>query len=413
MNYKAEIAKLSGWINNNRFIAEELQKILVAVPAVGPESEGDGEWEKGEALCRWFSEKGIMPAGRADADDSRVSSGKRPNFWFSLEGENTVKRVWIMSHLDVVPAGDMSLWTNDPYKAVKKGGRIYGRGTEDNHHGIILSVLVFLAYFHTGIRPPFSINILFISDEEYKSKYGIIHLIKKKKIFAEGDLFLVPDGGEKSGIIIETAEKSLLWLKFRVKGKQCHASVPEEGVNSLVASSALVLALGRLNEIFPEKNGLFSPPNCTFVPTKKEQNLENINTVPGEDIFYMDCRILPDISFDDVAAEVLKICRETEKKYGVRISVDSMDSMKSGATDPDSIMIVSLKKALKHTRNTEGRAGGYGGSTVAAHLRNAGYPAVVWSTVEERAHMPDEYCCIDNIINDAATAAAFIIFLGQ
>ena len=46
---------------------------------------------------------------------------------------------------------------------------------------------------------------------------------------------------------------------------------------------------------------------------------------------------------------------------------------------------------------------GIGGGTVAAELRNEGFHAAVWSTLDEQAHMPNEYCRIANIIADAKT----------
>ena len=52
---------------------------------------------------------------------------------------------------------------------------------------------------------------------------------------------------------------------------------------------------------------LFQPPCCTFVPTRHEENVPNINSLPGKDVFYIDCRILPGISHDDVLASAREI----------------------------------------------------------------------------------------------------------
>jgi succinyl-diaminopimelate desuccinylase len=42
-----------------------------------------------------------------------------------------------------------------------------------------------------------------------------------------------------------------------------------------------------------------------------------------------------------------------------------------------------------------------GGGTVAKYFREAGFPAVAWSTMGETADSPDEYCLISNILDDA------------
>ena len=54
-----------------------------------------------------------------------------------------------------------------------------------------------------------------------------------------GDAWYVTDDLREDGSQIEIAEKHMLWLKFTVTGKQCHASMPQMGVNSLHAAAAL------------------------------------------------------------------------------------------------------------------------------------------------------------------------------
>lgn len=60
-----------------------------------------------------------------------------------------------------------------------------------------------------------------------------------------------------------------------------------------------------------------------------------------------------------------------------------------------------MLKAIKAVNGRDGKPMGIGGGTVAAILRRAGFPAVVWATLDETAHQPNEYCILDNLINDA------------
>ena len=167
----------------------------------------------------------------------------------------------------------------------KKDGRIFGRGVEDNQQGLVASVFAVLALKALGLKPVRAVKLLFVADEEVGSVYGIQWLLRQKRLFGRGDLFIVPDAGRPDGTMIEVAEKSVLWLKFVTKGVQCHASVPQYGRNAFVAASALVLELDRLKKRFSRKNPLFTPDVSTFVPSKKEANIPNINTVPGDDAF--------------------------------------------------------------------------------------------------------------------------------
>ena len=78
-------------------------------------------------------------------------------------------------------------------------------------------------------------------------------------------------------------------------------------------------------------------------------------------------------------------------------------------------MVALLKKALKQARGIDARVGGIGGGTCAAFFRKAGIPAVVWSTIDEVAHQPDEYSRIGNMVEDAkvfALALCSMAFFG-
>jgi len=92
-----------------------------------------------------------------------------------------------------------------------------------------------------------------------------------------------------------------MWLKFKVMGKQTHASMPGSGINAHKIGMMFALSVDEaLHDNFSDRDELFEPPFSTFEITKKEANVENINTIPGSDVFYMDMRILPDENLDDI-----------------------------------------------------------------------------------------------------------------
>ena len=410
MDFLKKYEQLSKKICTMRGEAVGLQKLLTSFPSIAPESGGDGEWEKAAALEKWLAERDIVPAGRLDAPDDRVKSGKRPNLWLELKGKDNSRATWIMSHLDVVPPGEQSLWDGPPFVCREVDGKLFGRGTEDNQQGMVSSLLCLLAYKQTGIIPSLDLKLLFISDEEISSVYGIDYAINNGIQFNPGDAFIVPDGGAPDGSFIEIAEKTILWYKFTVEGKQCHASKPESGANSFLASSALVVELSKkLSEKFPQTDDLFDPPQSTFAPTKKEKNVDNINTIPGEDVFYMDFRVLPGISEQRIDSAVKDICGLIAGKFNMSIKTEIVDKTLSGWTAPDASLVKCASRAVKIVKGADARIGGYGGGTVAAFLRNRGYDSIVWSSLEETAHMPNEYCLIENMIEDAKVMALTIL----
>ena len=387
----------------------ELETLLTSHPALAPESGGDGELEKVIALEGWLKSQGFTQFQRFDAPDSRVSSGIRPNLVVTIPGKDDSFAVWFMAHTDVVPVGELSLWHTDPWKVIEKDGRLYGRGVEDNQQGLVASTVAALALLREGITPPHTVKLLFVADEEVGSTYGIKYLLKEHNLFKKDDIILIPDGGDSQGATIEVAEKNLMWLQFTVKGKQTHGSRPDEGINATLAGYDLALRVHGLETVFDKRDALFDPPYSTFQPTKKEANVPNINTIPGEDVFCMDCRILPCYTLDQVRVELRRCVKEVEDKYGVKVEWTEPQTAESPATPVDAPVARRLAEAVKAVTGVDTRFIGIGGGTVGAELRVKGFNAVVWSKLDETAHQPNEYTIIDNLISDSQVMAYMML----
>lgn len=387
----------------------ELETLLTSHPALAPESGGDGELEKVIALEGWLKSQGFTQFQRFDAPDSRVSSGIRPNLVVTIPGKDDSFAVWFMAHTDVVPVGELSLWHTDPWKVIEKDGRLYGRGVEDNQQGLVASTVAALALLREGITPPHTVKLLFVADEEVGSTYGIKYLLKEHNLFKKDDIILIPDGGDSQGATIEVAEKNLMWLQFTVKGKQTHGSRPDEGINATLAGYDLALRVHGLETVFDKRDTLFDPPYSTFQPTKKEANVPNINTIPGEDVFCMDCRILPCYTLDQVRVELCRCVKEVEDKYGVKVEWTEPQTAESPATPVDAPVARRLAEAVKAVTGVDTRFIGIGGGTVGAELRVKGFNAVVWSKLDETAHQPNEYTIIDNLISDSQVMAYMML----
>lgn len=400
------VKELFEYIEASHDVVVELETLLTSHPAFAPESGGDGEKEKCDALEKWLVAQGFSPSQiqHFDAPDSRVTSKIRPNMVLTIPGKSE-KSVWCCAHMDVVPVGDLSLWETDPFKVVEKDGKLYGRGVEDNQQGLVSGVLVALALLKNNVVPECTFKLLFMSDEEVGSKYGMSYLIENHlEIFKKEDLILIPDGGDPEGKTIEVAEKSIFWLKVITKGTQCHGSMPNLGKNAMLAGCECALKLHDLENVFNKKDEKFEAPDySTFSPTKKEANVDTVNIIPGSDVFYMDCRILPCYKLDEVRAEVKKICAGIENKYGVKIETQEVQAIESPSTDVNAPVVKKLIEAIKEVHGIDGKPIGIGGGTVAAELRQKGIDAVVWSTLENTMHQPNENCRIVNVIKDAKT----------
>ncbi len=379
----------------------ESLKRFISINSVNPAGGGPGEKEVADWFESLLNDMNFPVIERFDpVDDSGIV---RSSLIAKIPGKSS-KTLWIVSHIDTVPEGDLSLWNHDPFDPVVEGDRVYGRGSEDNGGSAVASIYAAKAFLESGLVPNYTLGLALVADEEAGSDWGISYLIKKG-VFDKDDLFLVPDAGNSKGDFIEIAEKSILWLKFEVFGKQGHASIPEASDNALRKGVYLISELDKaFHEKFSDKEDLFEPPESTFEPTRVEKTVDNVNTIPGRFIFYFDCRVLPKYGLD----EVIGIAKGISHKHDAEVSVEQ----RFDAPDPtpaDSEVAVRLKETIERLRGFTPKLGGIGGGTCAAHFRKAGWNAVVWSTIDETAHQPNEYKRISHMVEDAKVFAGLFL----
>ncbi len=377
---------------------------IIPIQSISPESGGLGEGRRAEEICRILEELGYSNYRRYDTTDSHGVT--RANI--ILKVGNKPRTLWIVSHTDTVPVGDQSLWTRPPFQITIEGGKIYGRGTSDDGQAVFLSLLLLRKI--RGLDLKYNLGLAFVADEEVGSRYGIQYLLDQD-IFSKNDLILVPDAGTEDGLQIEIAEKSILWIKFKILGKQYHASQPAMAINANREAMKFILGLDQLlHSKYTATDPIFSPPQSTFEPTKHEKNVDNVNTIPGTEVQYMDCRILPRYDLDEVLDTVDSYIREFQKSSQAKVSYDLFQKEQAPLpTREDAPVVVLLKEAIRTTRGVEPRAVGIGGGTCAAFFRRKGYDAVVWSTtMPEVAHQADEYVVIDHILKDSAVILKMI-----
>lgn len=389
-------------------MVEALSRIC-RIPAVSPHNGGTGEEEKAREIELLVSELGLGAVTWQRVEDERSPTGDRPSLFLELPGKRR-RRLCILTHIDIVPEGDRSLWTTDPYRPVVKGSRLYGRGVSDNGMTLIASLYALKALVASGAEPEFSVCLVFAADEEMGSGFGLEPLLERG-LFRPDDLVIAPDGGNDAGDFVEISEKAGLKLAFTVTGRQAHASLPNTGLNACRAANILAVEVDEaLHKAFPDEDPLFDPPVSTFEPTRRFANVPNTNTVPGKERFEFDCRVLPSVSLDEVLGVVERVRRDVADRTGAAIDLEVGRNDAAAPTPADSDIVRLLCGAVRDVLGVEPRTGGIGGGTFAAFFRKKGIPAVVWQQeCAGVAHQPDEYTEIDYLVNNAKVFALMML----
>jgi succinyl-diaminopimelate desuccinylase len=391
-------------VDKNYFLG--IYSKMIEINAVNPSGNGKGEGKRAdylkEEVMRWSKD---IKFEEYDAESNGI---RRPNLLFLLDAGKE-KTIWFVAHMDTVSEGDTTLWRYPPFKATVEGDKVYGRGTCDNGQGLISSLIAFKYFIERREEMHNNIGVILVSDEEAGSKYGIGFVLEHRK-FTKNDKFIVPDFGTPTGGSVEIAEKGILWLKVTVVGQQCHASTPDNGKNAHRLSRELEMRIDEtLHSKFNDLDDLFTVPKSTFEPTKVDSGTTSINIIPGKESFYFDMRILPKYSVDELFNEVKRISDEFAGEFGVEVQLDIINRANPSKNTPEGKSFAEkFIDSVKKIRGINVQSVGIGGGTCGAFFRNEGLDTIVWGTLDETEHMPNEYAKISNIFGDAEVFIDFV-----
>lgn len=190
----------------------ELTQELVRIPSVTFHEE---------QVCR-FMERWLIDRGIA-VERQEVTPG-RFNVIATLPGAEPGPTLLFNGHLDTVPPGDG--WSVDPYAAVIRSGKIYGRGSTDMKGGVAAAAAVLVALKRSGAPFRGKVVLTAVVDEE-ETESGTATLVQSG---LRADFAVVC---EPTTLRVVTAHKGLVALELETAGVSAHASVPERGESAL------------------------------------------------------------------------------------------------------------------------------------------------------------------------------------
>ncbi|MCU1589029.1 MAG: peptidase dimerization protein [Frankiales bacterium] len=134
--------------------------------------------------------------------------------------------VVLNGHIDVVPPGDLSAWSTNPWSGEVRGGQVYGRGACDMKGGLACQLLAVEVLRSAGVRLRGSVQVQSVVGEE-DGGLGTFATLRRGY---RGDLAVVC---EPTSTNVVTANAGALTFRLTVPGRAVHASVRTEGVDAI------------------------------------------------------------------------------------------------------------------------------------------------------------------------------------
>jgi acetylornithine deacetylase len=343
-------------------------------------------------LIEWVRDylKRLGVASRLSYD----ATGAKANLLATL-GEGNEGGLVLCGHTDVVPV-DGQPWDSDPFKALRRSERIYGRGSCDMKSFIACTLEAVPAFLEAPLRRP--VHLAYTYDEEIGC-LGAPVLIRDLQ--AAG---IRPAGciiGEPTSMHVMIGHKGLRVYRCCVRGLEAHSSLAPAGVNAIEYAARLIARIREvaldLRERGP-RDETFSVPFVTL-STGTIRGGTATNIVPRDCEFRFDLRYLPGMNADEpvervrrhAAEELLPEMRRTGRDADIRIELD--EDAPGLDTAPDDAM------TLLGTRlSGNPRPGRVAFATDGGHFHRAGVPTIVIGPGSiDQAHKPNEFIALEQI----------------
>ena len=395
-----------------------LLRELVAVPSV----QGDAEegFPFGREPARALDIM-LRECRKAGFDVENVE-----NYAGSADINSLEAQLAVLTHLDVVPAGDG--WSSPPFELTQVGDKLVGRGTIDDKGPAVAAFFAAKAVKELGIPLKKGVRLIFGTNEENGSA-DLAYYRSKRTL---PPMVFTPDGEYP----VINAEKGMLRVYFSAKysgipvrggtvinavpavcsddandyfGKSAHASTPEKGENAITKfldiQGNLHPLLNNLSELFP--HGEFNGRSCGLgfrddISGDMTCVLSMLNARDGRLCGGIDIRF----PLDRTKAEISGIICEKLRSAGFEI--DSCEGVEPHCTDENSTFVQALLKTYERVTGKNGRCIAIGGGTYVHEIEGGVAFGAEFPGEDGHMHSPDEFITVGNLLKNAEIMAEAI-----
>ncbi|MBM7603759.1 acetylornithine deacetylase [Metabacillus crassostreae] len=164
-----------------------------------------------------------------------------PNVVGILKGSGGGRSIILNGHIDVVPAGDVSQWADDPFSGKVVEGKLYGRGSTDMKGGNVALLLAITVIRELGIQLKGDVIFQSVIEEE-SGGLGTLAAIERGYV---ADAAIIP---EPTNMKIFPKQQGSIWFRISVHGRSAHGGTRYEGVSAIENAFDVVKHIGELEK---------------------------------------------------------------------------------------------------------------------------------------------------------------------
>jgi succinyl-diaminopimelate desuccinylase len=301
----------------------------------------------------------------------------------------------IAGHTDVVPPGDLSAWTRDPFSAEIEGGVLYGRGACDMKGGLAAMVSAAIRYRRANPDAPGSIAFLVTGDEEGPAVNGTVKLLawadQRGERF-DHCLLGEPTNPAAMSDMIKIGRRGSLTGKLTVQGVQGHVGYPHLAQNPIRGMVRLLAGL----EASPLDGGTehFDPSNLEV--TTLDVGNPATNVIPAQARAVFNIRFNDLWTPDTLAAEIKRRLREAAGN-AVRYEISFEPTNAVAFLTQPGPFVAMVADAVAAETGKRPALSTTGGTSDARFIKNY-CPVVEYGVVGQTMHQIDERVAIADLV---------------
>ncbi|NRP13642.1 Succinyl-diaminopimelate desuccinylase [Aliiroseovarius sp. xm-m-379] len=349
-----------------------LTQRLIQCPSVTP--------EEGGALA--LLEDMLSAAGFAC---TRVDRAGTPNL-FARWGSKNARTLGFNGHTDVVPVGDETAWTVDPFGGEIRDGLLWGRGATDMKSGVAAWVAAAID-FVADAPDNAALVITITGDEEGDATDGTVALLDWMQ--AEGEVMTDCIVGEPTcpnemGEMMKIGRRGSMTAYFTAKGVQGHAAYPHRAKNPVPALARLIADL----DAHVLDHGTDHFDASTLAVTTMDVGNPATNVIPAEARATVNIRFNDAHSSDMLSQWLHQEASRIAADTGIEIELQIKVSGESFVTPPGALSDL-VADAVETETGRRPEFSTSGGTSDARFVKNH-CPVVEFGLVGKTMHQVDE-----------------------
>lgn len=304
------------------------------------------------------------------------------------------------SHMDTVEVKDIDKWTVDPFGGEIKDGKLYGRGSVDMKAGIASTIYAGNAMKKLGLAKDKTIYIsISVMEEDYDGE-AVTYMIENNNICPDYVIICEP-----TNLQIGTGHRGRAMLEISIDGISVHGSAPEKGLNPIYKMNKIIKRVEKLNEEF-----LLREDTGSICITKIESKSASLNAVPNLCTIYIDRRLEIGENKEFIEKEMEYLTQGIKANYKIYTAegtswtgekVISHSFFPAWEIAKEHELVTSSIKTFRDLNGYEPRIAKMEFSTNGVSTSGKfNIPTIVFGAGDVKmAHMIDEFCPINDIIN--------------